>query len=110
MLFALTTGHKIGLLVIGLAFIAFALLSSFVVPRRNPNFPGRGVGWFVALTALFFVAMMAAVLVFGKESKGENERGGAGGQPTEAVTQASQKPGQGGNSGPHANGDAAAGK
>ncbi len=44
MIFALTTGHKIGLLVVGLAFIVFALVSSFVLPRRNPNFPGRGVG------------------------------------------------------------------
>jgi mono/diheme cytochrome c family protein len=64
----LSTGHKIGLAAVGVAFIVFALVSSFVLPRRNPNFPGRGMGAYVALCVLFFVAMLAAVLVFGKES------------------------------------------
>ena len=64
---ALSTGHKIGLAAVGGAFILFALISSFVLPRRNPNFPGRGLGWYVAVCVLFFVAMLAAVLVLGKE-------------------------------------------
>ena len=37
----LSSGHKIGLAAVGAAFIAFALVSSFVLPRRNPNFPGK---------------------------------------------------------------------
>ena len=65
----LSTGNKIGLAAVGIAFIVFALISSFVLPRRNPNFPGRGLGWYVALCVLFFVAMLSAVLVFGKEKK-----------------------------------------
>jgi mono/diheme cytochrome c family protein len=65
----LSTGNKIGLIAVAAAFIVFALVSSFVIPRRNPNFPGRGIGWYVALCVLFFVAMLAAVLVFGKEKK-----------------------------------------
>jgi cytochrome c6 len=65
--FALSTGHKVGLAAVGGAFIVFALVSSFVLPLRNPNFPGRGLRWYVALTVLFFVAMISAVLVFGKE-------------------------------------------
>ncbi len=66
----LSTGHKIGLAVVGIAFILFALVSSFVLTRRNPDFPGKkGLGWYVVLCVAFFVAMIAAVLVFGKESK-----------------------------------------
>jgi cytochrome c6 len=64
---ALSTGHKIGLASVGGAFILFALVSSLVLPRRDLNFPGRGVGWYVLLGILFFAAMMAAVIVFGRE-------------------------------------------
>jgi mono/diheme cytochrome c family protein len=66
---SLTTGHKIGLAAVGGSFILFALISSFVLPRRNPNFPGRSVGWFVTLAVLFLIAMLSAVLIFGRESK-----------------------------------------
>lgn len=66
----LSSGHKIGLAAVGIAFIAFALVSSFVLPRRSPDFPGkRALGGYVAVCVLFFAAMLAAVLVFGKESK-----------------------------------------
>jgi cytochrome c6 len=63
----LSTGHKIGLAGVGGAFIVFALLSSFLLPRFNANFPGRSLGWYVVLCVAFFVAMVSAVLVFGKE-------------------------------------------
>ncbi len=63
----LSTGNKIGLAAVGIAFIVFALISSLVLPQRDPDFPGRGLGWYVALCVLFFVAMISAVLVFGKE-------------------------------------------
>ena len=33
------------------AFIVFALVSSFVLPRRNPNFPGRYLGWYITISA-----------------------------------------------------------
>ena len=64
----LSTGHKIGLAVVGAAFIVFALVSSFVLPRRSPNFPGKHMGAYVTACVLFFVAMLAAVLVFGRET------------------------------------------
>jgi mono/diheme cytochrome c family protein len=64
----LSTGHKIGLAVVGIAFIAFALISSFVLPRRNPNFPGKHLWLYVTVCVLFFVAMLAAVVVFGRET------------------------------------------
>jgi cytochrome c5 len=65
----LSSGHKIGLAAVAAAFILFSLISSFVIPRYVPNFPGRHVGLFVAVCVLFFVAMLSAVIVFGRESK-----------------------------------------
>lgn len=67
MIFALSTGHEIGLASVGAAFILFALLSSFVFPRKWPDFPGRkGMRWYIPLSICFFLAMMSAVLVFGR--------------------------------------------
>jgi Sec-independent protein secretion pathway component TatC len=66
---ALSTAHKVGLGLSGLAFIVFALISAMVIPRSNPDFPGRRLGWFVAVTVLFFVGMMCAVFFFGKEEE-----------------------------------------
>jgi len=65
---ALSTGHEIGLALVAAAFIVFALVSSFVLPRFNPNFPGRGVGVYAAVAVCFFVAMIAAVIVLGRET------------------------------------------
>lgn len=72
-LLAITTNGKIGLALVALVFIAFALVSSFVLPRRNPNFPGRGLGAYLAVAILIFVAMIAAVVVFAKESEEEGD-------------------------------------
>jgi cytochrome c551/c552 len=80
---SLSTGHKIGLAAVGGAFIVFALVSSFVLPRRNPNFPGRALGWYIALSILFFVAMLSAVIVFGRE---QPEKAAAAPASTPATT------------------------
>src|SRR3954451_8816468 len=110
----LSTGSKIGLIVVGGAFIVFALVSAFVLPRRNPNFPGKHMGWYVALCVLFFVAMISAVLVFGKESPDV-----AGESPVHTETRSGSLPGQTASTAsaptttaaaPTGNGDAAAGK
>jgi cytochrome c2 len=70
MVFALSTSHEIGLAVTGVIFIIFALLSSFVFPRFNPNFPGRmGLRWYIPLCFVFFIAMLSSVLYFGREQK-----------------------------------------
>lgn len=87
----LSTGNKIGLAVVGVSFVVFALVCSFVLPARSPNFPGKHVGWFVALSALFFVAMISAVLVFGVEKK---EPEANAGNPARTETQSSSLPGQ----------------
>lgn len=64
---ALSPGHKIGLIVVAAIFIVFALVSSFVLPRRDPDFPGKHMRAFVAVTIALFVAMLAAVVIFGAE-------------------------------------------
>jgi mono/diheme cytochrome c family protein len=105
----LSSGHKFGLAAVGGAFILFALVSSFVLPRRNPNFPGKNMGWYVALCVLFFVAMLSAVLVFGKEGKEV-----AGESPARTETRSGSLPGQTASTGStttaEPGGDAAAGK
>lgn len=91
---ALSTGQEAGLASVGGAFILFALLCSFVLPRRNPNFPGKHVGWFVVASIAFLVAMLSAVIVLGKE---KTEKAGAATAPPPASTTATipQAPPQG---------------
>jgi mono/diheme cytochrome c family protein len=96
MLYALSTGHKIGLAATGAAFILFALISSFVLPRMNGNFPGRGLKPYLAVCVCFFAAMITAVLVFDREKK-----------PAEAAPPAATSTVP---AGPAATGDPAAGK
>jgi uncharacterized cupredoxin-like copper-binding protein len=81
---ALSTGHEIGLAVVGGVFIAFALAASFLAPRRWPEFPGRnGMSVFIIASLALFAAMIAAVAIFGAESK-EAEAARPGGQETAA--------------------------
>jgi hypothetical protein len=76
---ALSTGNKIGLAVVGGTFILFALASSFVAPRRRPDFPGRnGLSVFVLASFVLFIAMVTSVIVFGvekSEAKGAEPAG-----------------------------------
>src|SRR5436189_693878 len=67
MAFALSTVHQVGLALTGAAFIVFARISSFVLPGGNPDFPGRRRNLYLVVCAAFFLAMLAAVLVFGRE-------------------------------------------
>jgi|SRR5579862_3265070 len=99
----LSTGHEIGLAAVGAAFIGFALISSFVLPVVNPNFPGRSVGWYVTLCVLFFAAMISAVIVFGREKK---EAAAA----TESASTSASPGSSTSSSGPPVQGNATAGK
>lgn len=68
LLAALSDAQKAGIAGMGAAFIAFALVSSFVLPRRMPNFPGgRGVWPYVGVVVCFFAAMMAVIVFVGRE-------------------------------------------
>ena len=49
-----------------LVLVGFALVVSLVLPRRNPDFPGRHVGALVLVAALLIIAMLTAVEVFGE--------------------------------------------
>ena len=71
----LSSTSQLGLGLTGALFILFALASAFLLPRTRPNFPGRGLRWFVLLCVLFFAAMLSAVVVFGKEEEAEAGEG-----------------------------------
>jgi mono/diheme cytochrome c family protein len=111
----LSSGQKIGIAAVGAAFILFSLVSSFVLPQRYPNFPGKYVGVYVALGILFVIAMLSAVIFFGKEKEAK----GAGESPAHTATVSGSLPGQttstptttaAGGGGGGAQGDATAGK
>ena len=74
MLVALTSGQKLGLALMAGGFIAFALASSFLLPRMNPDFPGpRGVRPFVLASILLMVGMLSAVWFLAREEEEEGE-------------------------------------
>jgi hypothetical protein len=66
-LLTLSTGHTIGLAGAAAVFVAFSLIVAIVVPRSRPDFPGRGLPALVVATIILFVAMLAAVEIFGAE-------------------------------------------
>jgi mono/diheme cytochrome c family protein len=67
-LVALTTNQKLGLAGTAAVFIAFALLAALLIPRGNPDFPGRrGLVPFILVTLILTIAMLGAVEVFAKE-------------------------------------------
>jgi len=55
-------GYEIGVLIVALVFIVFALIVSLVVPRSRPEFPGKWLGIFIGICVVLFVAQMGAVL------------------------------------------------
>jgi mono/diheme cytochrome c family protein len=57
------TGYQAALVVTAACFILFALVAALVIPRTSPSFPGRRLGVFLTVCALFFVAQISAVLV-----------------------------------------------
>ena len=87
MLLGLSTGNAVGLALIAGAFVVFALLSALVIPRRWPQFPGRGLGWFIAATLVFFVATLGAVEVFAKEEPEEAAVSETATEPGETETE-----------------------
>jgi len=102
-LLGISTGNALALALIAGAFVVFALLSALVIPRRWPQYPGRGLGWFIAGTLVLFVATLGAVEVFAKEEPEEHvagetttETGGTttetGGTTTEQTTTGEAQP------------------
>jgi uncharacterized membrane protein YqjE len=66
---ALSTEHKFLLAGTAVVFIGFALVSSFVLPSRDPTFPGNRLNWFLGATVVLFVCMMLAVEFFAIEEE-----------------------------------------
>ena len=84
LLSALSTGHKTEIVVVAAVFIVFALCSSFVFSRMNPDFPGRRIVLFVAVCVLLTAAMLGSVIAFAgepKEKAAEKENQAAAAHP-----------------------------
>jgi uncharacterized cupredoxin-like copper-binding protein len=92
-LLALSTWHKIGLGGVAAVFIVFALASSFLFPRYRPSYPAGRLGWFIVVTLVLFVGMLAAVEIFGREPA---EKAAAENEPTSSSTSTSAAGGGGG--------------
>jgi len=85
LLAGLSTGHTIGLTIVAVVFIGFALVSSFVAPRRWPDYPGKkGIGIFGVVCVLLFAAQLTSVWVFGAESEAKGAEAVAGEQGASA--------------------------
>jgi mono/diheme cytochrome c family protein len=57
------TGYELGLLIVALSFIAFALIVALVIPRSRPTFPGKRLPIFIGVCIALFAAQMTAVLL-----------------------------------------------
>ena len=93
--------------IIGIAafvLVVFSLVVSIVIPRRDPGFPGRNIGVFVAVAACLVVLVLASVEIFGETHSEEGEEAGQESTPSETTG------GGGGGGGGGRQGDAAAGK
>ena len=77
LILALSSGHKLGIAIVASAFVLFALVSAFLIPRARADYPGRrGLPFFLLASVALFVGMMSAVFFLGrepKEAKGENK-------------------------------------
>jgi cytochrome c6 len=71
-----------------LVLVVFSLVVALVIPRRDPDFPGRRMPVFIAVAILLVVAMLAAVEVFGAEEEHGDEA--AETQPMEGGTGATE--------------------
>jgi sulfite dehydrogenase len=71
MVLAAMTTNEIILAIVCAVLVIFSLTVSMVVPKRNPDFPRRRVGAFLAVAAVLVIAMLAAVEVVGEEEEAE---------------------------------------
>lgn len=85
LLLGLSVGQKIGLGLAVLGFTGFSLIVSMLVPRRYPQFPGRGLRVFLVTCVLLFVGMISAVIFVARETT-EAEANGNEPTSTQATT------------------------
>ena len=72
MLLAISNEGKIGLGLLAGLLIAFAILSAFYFPRRDPDFPGNRLGLFIFVSVVLFVGTIVGVFVFAAEEEAEH--------------------------------------
>jgi cytochrome c6 len=101
------TGYQAALLVVAACFILFALVAALVIPRTRPSFPGRRLGVFLTVCALFFVAQISAVLVLAEIGEADEP---AVEQTTNSQSTSAETTGTETTTQPQAEGDTAAGK
>jgi mono/diheme cytochrome c family protein len=94
------------LTIVAAVLVGFSLVVSLLVPRRNPDFPGRHLRVFVLIAALLIASMLTAVAVLGESH--HFAEGGEAGTTAKAPT-TSTTPGAT-SSTEKAKGDPAAGK
>jgi mono/diheme cytochrome c family protein len=109
---ALSGGQKTAIVVMAGIFIAFALASSFLFPRSNPDYPGRRLRLFVVAVVALTIAMLTAMFVFAKESEeaGAGEHEPAATEPAPGTTEGGGETTTTGGAQGAEQGDAAAGK
>ena len=84
---ALSTGNKIGLALLGGAFVVFALVSAFLIPRFRPDYPTRrGLPVFLTVSVALFVAMMFGIFFLAREPEESSAEGGSNEPPPPAET------------------------
>jgi uncharacterized cupredoxin-like copper-binding protein len=87
LLMGLSTAQKVGLGLAVLGFAGFSLIVSMLVPRRYPQFPGRGLRVFLVTCVLLFVGMMCAVIFVARETSKAEAKGT---EPTTTETRTAQ--------------------
>jgi mono/diheme cytochrome c family protein len=111
------TRNELILGAVALVVVLFSLTVSMVLPRRNPEFPGRHLGLFVVVCVALVIAMLTAVELFGaEEGHGASEEQNAAtevqdsGEPDAEEGSETGGETEGGETGETAGGDAAAGE
>ena len=102
--------------VVAAVLVVFSLTVAMVVPRRNPDFPGKRLGLFFGVCIILVAAMLTAVELFGTEEE-HAEAAPAESQPAEGGGESAPPPETGAagetgappDTGPALEGDAVAG-
>src|SRR5262245_57793781 len=67
------TTNEIILAVVAAVLVVFSLTVALVIPKRNPDFPGKRMGLFFGVAAALVAGMLIAVEVVGGEETEEAE-------------------------------------
>jgi mono/diheme cytochrome c family protein len=70
------TTNEIILAVVAAVLVVFSLTVALVIPKRNPDFPGKRMGLFFAVAAMLVAGMLIAVEVVSEEVETEETAAG----------------------------------